>query len=311
MSSSAVDVAVRISAARKNYGSLSALKGLDLDIVKGEFFGLLGPNGAGKSTLINSMAGLTRLDSGSISILGADTVTDYREARRQIGVVPQELVYDPFFTAKESMKLQAGFFGLGKEVDPWIDRLLEGLGLSDKADTPMRGLSGGMKRRVLIGQALVHKPPVVVLDEPTAGVDVELRHSLWRFIKELHAEGHTIVLTTHYLEEAESLCDRIAIVNKGELVALDTRDGLLGRHQFRLLELTLAEEIAPSKLPASLSDAVQSVEGNRLTLKIEQGTQTVGDVLKALHPIACVVDVKTTDADLEDVFLQTVEKHNA
>jgi ABC-2 type transport system ATP-binding protein len=311
MSQKAADVAVRISAARKNYGSLAALNGLDLDIEQGEFFGLLGPNGAGKSTLINSMAGLTRLDSGSISIQGADTVTDYREARRQIGVVPQELVYDPFFTARESMKLQAGFFGLGNEVDPWIDRLLAGLGLEDKANTAMRGLSGGMKRRVLIGQALVHRPPVVVLDEPTAGVDVELRHSLWRFIKELHAEGHTIVLTTHYLEEAESLCDRIAIMNKGELVALDTRDGLLSRHQFRCLELTLGEELAAAKLPASLADTIQSHNGNKLVLKLEQGKQTVGDVLTALHGVATVVDVKTTDADLEDVFLQTVEKHNA
>lgn len=311
MSPSSVDVAVRISAARKNYGSVAALKGLDLDIAKGEFFGLLGPNGAGKSTLINSMAGLTRLDSGSISIHGADTVNDYREARRKIGVVPQELVYDPFFTAKESLKLQAGFFGLGSEVDPWIDRLLEGLGLEDKANTAMRSLSGGMKRRVLIGQALVHRPPVVVLDEPTAGVDVELRHSLWRFIKELHAEGHTIVLTTHYLEEAESLCDRIAIVNKGELVALDTRDGLLSRYQFRCLELTLAEEIQAAKLPASLIDSVQSIDGKRLILRLEQGRQTVGDVLTALHGIALVVDVKTTEADLEDVFLETVEKHNA
>lgn len=311
MSQNTADVAVRISAAQKNYGSLQALKGLDLDIRTGEFFGLLGPNGAGKSTLINSMAGLTRLDSGSISIHGSDTVTDYREARRQIGVVPQELVYDPFFTAKECLKLQAGFFGLGKEVDPWIERLLAGLGLEDKANTAMRGLSGGMKRRVLIGQALVHRPPVVVLDEPTAGVDVELRHSLWRFIKELHAEGHTIVLTTHYLEEAESLCDRIAIVNKGELVALDTRDGLLSRHQFRLLELTLGEEVEAAKLPVSLVDMLQSIDGRKLTLRLEQGKQTVGDVLEALRPVASVVDVKTTEADLEDVFLQTVEKHNA
>ena len=219
--------AIEIAGVSKQYGDLQALKGIDLAIRQGEFFGLLGPNGAGKSTLINIIAGLTRVTSGSIKVLGYDVVNDYRNARKCLGVVPQELVFDAFFTVREVLRIQSGYFGLGEENNNWIDELMHALKLSDKADTNMRALSGGMKRRVLIAQALVHKPAVVVLDEPTAGVDVELRNLLWSFIRGLHREGHTIVLTTHYLEEAEQLCDRIAILNHGEIVALDTKQGLL------------------------------------------------------------------------------------
>ena len=205
-------VAVKIDKISKKFGDLQALDQVSFAIRKGEFFGLLGPNGAGKSTLISTLAGLLRADSGTMSVLGHDVQTDYRQARMSLGVVPQEVVMDPFFTVRETLQFQSGYFGI-KNNGQWIDELLDQLGLSDKSDTNMRKLSGGMKRRVLIAQALVHKPAVLVLDEPTAGVDVELRQSMWRFIRRLHKEGTTIVLTTHYLEEAEELCDRIATVS--------------------------------------------------------------------------------------------------
>jgi ABC-2 type transport system ATP-binding protein len=205
-----------------------ALDDVSLRIEHGEFFGLLGPNGAGKTTLISILAGLARATSGRASVCGYDVVNDYREARRSLGVVPQELVYDPFFTVRETLRIQSGYFGLHKN-DDWIDEILFNLGLTDKADSNMRALSGGMKRRVLVAQALVHRPSVIVLDEPTAGVDVDLRHTLWEFISRLNREGHTIMLTTHYLEEAEALCGRIAMLKLGRLVALDTTAALLAR----------------------------------------------------------------------------------
>ncbi|MBT8114266.1 MAG: ABC transporter ATP-binding protein, partial [Arenicella sp.] len=194
--------AISVSGVSKNYGSLRALDNVDISIRQGEFFGLLGPNGAGKSTLISALAGLIKVDSGELKILGADVQKNYRTARQQLGVVPQEIVIDPFFTVRQTLQFQSGYFGI-KDNEQWIDELLDQLNLTDKQNNNMRQLSGGMKRRVLIAQALVHKPPVLVLDEPTAGVDVELRRSMWRFVKRLHREGHTIVLTTHYLEEAE------------------------------------------------------------------------------------------------------------
>jgi ABC-2 type transport system ATP-binding protein len=203
----------------------AALHHVDLEIGPG-MFGLLGPNGAGKTTLINIIAGLARASAGSVAVLGADVVTDYRRARRALGVVPQELVFDPFFTVRETLRFQSGYFGL-RANDPWIDEVMHHLDLDAKADANMRGLSGGMKRRVLVAQALVHKPPVIVLDEPTAGVDVELRQGLWQFVRRLNRDGHTIVLTTHYLEEAEEHCQRIAMLKGGHVVALDTTQNLL------------------------------------------------------------------------------------
>src|ERR1700733_4045344 len=201
--------AIEIRNVKKRYKDLQALKGVSLTVEEGEFFGLLGPNGAGKTTLISILAGLARADEGNIAVRGHDVVNDFRDARRALGVVPQELVFDPFFTVRETLRIQAGYFGL-RSNDAWIDEILHHLDLTSKADANMRSLSGGMKRRVLFGQALVHKPPVIVLDEPTAGVDVELRQSLWGFIRKLNREGHTVILTTHYLEEAETLCARIA-----------------------------------------------------------------------------------------------------
>lgn len=223
-------LALSIKDVRKSYGKVQALDCITFDIQQGEFFGLLGPNGAGKTTLISTMAGLSRPDSGKIEVMGHDVEKDFRIARRQLGVVPQELVFDPFFTVRETLRFQSGYFGL-RNNDDWIDEIMANLDLTSKAQSNMRSLSGGMKRRVLVAQALVHRPPVIVLDEPTAGVDVELRQSLWQFISRLNQAGHTIVLTTHYLEEAESLCARIAMLKGGRLVALDTTENLLAKHR--------------------------------------------------------------------------------
>lgn len=205
-----------------------ALTDVSLTVDHGEFFGLLGPNGAGKTTLISIIAGLTHATQGRARVCGHDVTTEFRLSRRALGVVPQELVYDPFFTVRETLRIQSGYFGL-RNNDDWIDEVLSNLGLSDKADSNMRALSGGMKRRVLVAQALVHRPPVIILDEPTAGVDVDLRRTLWDFITRLNREGHTILLTTHYLEEAQALCGRIAMLKHGRIAALDTTEALLAR----------------------------------------------------------------------------------
>jgi len=221
--------AVLVENLTKSYGSLQALKNVSLDVKEGEFFGLLGPNGAGKTTLISILAGLCRPDSGRAFVMGTNVQTNFIEARRLLGVVPQELVFDPFFTVRETLRFQSGYFGI-RNNDDWIDEIMTHLDLTSKANSNMRSLSGGMKRRVLVAQALVHRPPVIVLDEPTAGVDVELRQSLWKFISRLNQDGHTILLTTHYLEEAESLCGRIAMLKSGQVVALDTTQNLLARY---------------------------------------------------------------------------------
>lgn len=230
-----MSTAVSIVDVVKHFGSLRALDGVSLEIEEGEFFGLLGPNGAGKTTLISSLAGLARPDSGNLKVLGYDVIKDFRQARIRLGVVPQELVFDPFFNVRETLQIQSGYFGIRKN-DDWIDEILHNLDLTSKANVNMRRLSGGMKRRVLVAQALVHKPPVIVLDEPTAGVDVELRQGLWQFVRRLNEEGHTIILTTHYLEEAESLCGRIALMKQGRVVALDTTANLLAEHPGGTLE---------------------------------------------------------------------------
>ena len=294
--------AIQIEQVHKSFGSLQALKGVDLTIEQGEFFALLGPNGAGKSTLINLLAGLLRPTSGKLSVMGHDVVTDYRQARSKLGVVPQELVFDPFFTVREMLRFQAGYFGLGKENDVWVDEVIESLGLADKAHTNMRRLSGGMKRRALIAQALAHKPPVVVLDEPTAGVDVELRQMLWEFIKRLNREGHTIILTTHYLEEAETLCSRVAMLKQGEIVALDSTENLLKRVPGKHLALRLSE----AAVPASLNDLVRGREGVNVTFALADVTQ-VEFVLAELRSAGVrVEDMQLSEADLEDVFMEIV-----
>jgi ABC-2 type transport system ATP-binding protein len=301
--------AISIASVRKRFGNLQALDDIEFGVERGEFFGLLGPNGAGKSTLINIIAGLTHADEGAVSVLGHDVVSDYRRSRMGLGVVPQELVFDPFFTVREVLRIQAGYFGLGPECYPWLEELMSELQLSDKADANMRTLSGGMKRRVLIAQALVHKPEVVVLDEPTAGVDVELRQSLWVFVRKLHEQGHTIVLTTHYLEEAESLCDRIAILNHGKVIALDTKQGLLARGIGRRLRvcITTAEPIAT--LPPKLGDKLLRQDENLIELELDRDSDSVIDMLDELRGNgAAVTDLHTEEADLEDVFVELVRQ---
>lgn len=233
--------AIRVKGLAKSYGALRALDGIDLCVEQGEFFGLLGPNGAGKTSLISIIAGLNKPSQGSVEVMGVDVLADPEKARRQLGVVPQELVFDPFFTVRETLELTAGYYGVEPNSD-WIDQLLHHLDLSQKASANMRALSGGMKRRVLVGQALVHRPSLIVLDEPTAGVDVELRQSLWRFIGQLNQQGHTIVLTTHYLEEAQAMCGRIAMLKQGRVVALDQTAKLLSRYEGGVLLVRYSDE---------------------------------------------------------------------
>jgi len=287
---------------KKNFGKLEALKGIDLTIEEGEFFGLLGPNGAGKSTLINILAGLAKPSSGSIKVMGYDVIQDYQYARRSLGIVPQELVFDPFFNVREMLQFQAGYFGKGRENDDWIDEVIEGLDLKDKANTNMRMLSGGMKRRALIAQALVHKPPVIVLDEPTAGVDVELRKRLWQFIKKLNQNGHTIVLTTHYLEEAETLCSRIAMMDQGKVVALDKTKNLLKRFSAKNLNLRL--DLKGKKIPASIQSPMQNLDHHSVSFLIEEIAEVefiIGELKKSKIKI---LDMDLTNSDLENVFLK-------
>ena len=296
--------AIRVSQVTKRFGSVAALAGIDLIVEQGEFFGLLGPNGAGKTTLISALAGLVRLDSGQIEIAGHDVVADYREARRLLGVVPQELVFDPFFSVRETLNIQCGYFGIrqSRQRDNWIDEILENLDLTAKADANMRALSGGMKRRVLVGQALVHRPPVIVLDEPTAGVDVELRQTLWQFIRRLNRDGHTIVLTTHYLEEAESLCTRIAMLKAGRMVALDTTSNLLQRFSAHTLRLRLRPG---AELPAALAQRAEIKEGV-WSLSFD-GFDDIEPLLAELRTCGCrLEDLEIGKPDLEEVFVRVM-----
>jgi ABC-2 type transport system ATP-binding protein len=265
---------------------VQALSGVSLEIPQGEFFGLLGPNGAGKTTLINVVAGLARADAGSVSVMGADTASEYRRARRMLGVVPQELVFDPFFTVRETLRLQSGYFGM-RANDAWIDEVMEHLDLTSKANANMRSLSGGMKRRVLIAQALVHKPPVIILDEPTAGVDVELRQDLWQFVRRLNADGHTIVLTTHYLEEAELHCSRIAMLKAGRVVALDSTRNLLAR-------------FAGSRTTAR----VVARDGRNFTLELSSYNELETQLARLRAQGVEIADLELDRPDLEEVFLR-------
>jgi len=288
---------------RKRFRHVQALDGVDLDIAEGEFFALLGPNGAGKTTLINTLAGLCLPDSGSLRVMGFDVVTDYRRSRRALGVVPQELVFDPFFNVREALRIQSGYFGLRRN-DAWIDEIIARLGLKEKSGTNMRALSGGMKRRVLVALALVHKPPVIVLDEPTAGVDVELRQGLWEFMRELNRDRHTIVLTTHYLEEAETLCTRIAMMKQGRIVALDTTGNLLRSVPGRTLRLRLA----PDRLPTAIAALHAGHDGLMRTLELRDLGQ-VGSILESLRAEGISVqDMEIAAPDLEDVFVRIMSR---
>ncbi len=295
--------AIEIHQVVKRYAALTALNGIDLNINQGEFFGLLGPNGAGKTTLISAMAGLARLDAGHIRVMGHDVIRDYRLARRSLGVVPQELVFDPFFSVRETLNIQCGYFGIPatRQRDDWIDEILDNLDLTHKAHANMRMLSGGMKRRVLVAQALVHRPPVIVLDEPTAGVDVELRQTLWQFIRRLNRDGHTIVLTTHYLEEAESLCQRIAMLKAGRIVALDSTHNLLQRYASHALCFRLLDAGA-QHLPAALASRAENKE-DRWHLPFDDYAE-IEPLLAALRAHGCLLsELEIGKPDLEDVFV--------
>ncbi len=295
--------AISFKNVRKFYGDLKAVDGISLKIKQGEFFGLLGPNGAGKSTMINMLAGLARPSTGEISVMGFDVQRNYQEARHSLGIVPQELVFDPFFDVREMLRFQAGYFGKGKENDSWIDEIMERLDLSDKASTNMRKLSGGMKRRALIAQALVHKPPVIVLDEPTAGVDVELRQKLWEFIKDLNKEGHTIILTTHYLEEAEELCNSVGMLSAGKIVAMDTTKNLLKKFATKNLKLKLHFD-GEKKLPEKINHFPYQIEEDAYIFKLKKITD-INEITEGLKNSTIeIIDMQTVDSDLEDVFLK-------
>ncbi len=278
-----------------------ALKGIDLEIPRGSFFGLLGPNGAGKSTLINIMAGLVIKSGGSVSICGRDIVTDMRAARRSIGVVPQELVLDTFFTVRQALDIHAGYYGVPK-AERRTDEIIEAMGLTDKADIHSRRLSGGMRRRVLIAKALVHKPPVLILDEPTAGVDVELRTQLWAYVRKLNKEGVTILLTTHYLEEAEELCDQIAIINHGEVIACESKQALMGRMDSKQLVLKLTMPLNALPTPLLSYSPVLLPDGD-LAINYRPSEANIEEILNRVRACGLVIrDLATHEADLEDVF---------
>ena len=294
--------AIEVRDVHKRFGELRALAGIDLEIPQGEFFGLLGPNGAGKTTLISVLAGLARADRGTARVMGHDVRADYRAARRCLGVVPQELVFDPFFTVRETLRIQSGYFGV-RDNGAWIEEVMQHLDLASKAEVNMRALSGGMKRRVLVAQALVHKPPVIVLDEPTAGVDVELRQALWQFIRRLNRDGHTVVLTTHYLEEAEALCERIAMLKQGRVVALDSTSNLLKRVRHLFLRLRLSGELPGELRPLEHSS---TAEAHVLRLK---DYEDVEQILACIRRAGCrIEEMELMQPDLEDAFVEVMQR---
>lgn len=292
--------ALELGSVSKYFGEFRSLNEVSLTIEEGEFFALLGPNGAGKTTLINIIAGLSRASSGTAKVMGFDVVNQFRDARRSIGIVPQELVFDPFFSVRETLRFQSGYFGL-KKNDDWIDELLTSLSLMDKADSNMRTLSGGMKRRVMVAQALVHKPPVMVLDEPTAGVDVELRQTLWKFVKGLNEKGHTILLTTHYLEEAETLCNRIAMLKNGKVLTVDTTPNLLKKHASQTLNLQLN-----GVLPVSLQQRALKANprDGRYTLALNGPAEIEQILAQCRLEHLDVLECSIEKPDLEEVFVQ-------
>ena len=304
------DAAISIRGLSKIYkGGKRALFDVDLDIPRGQIFGLLGPNGAGKSTTINILAGLVNKTAGHVDIWGFDIDKDPRNAKASIGIVPQEIVFDPFFTPRETLDNQAGFYGIpkGKRL---TDELLRAVHLSDKADAYARSLSGGMKRRLLVAKAMVHSPPVLVLDEPTAGVDVELRQQLWAYVRQLNQRGVTVVLTTHYLEEAEQLCDRIAIINHGKLIANKPTRELVGMAQEKVVEVTVDRDVATP--PANPCFQKVEMKGERtLVITYRKDQANAGEVLGAVQGAGLgIVDVSTREADLEDVFLNLTRAAN-
>ena len=280
-----------------------ALKGIDLEIPQGSFFALLGPNGAGKSTMINIMAGLVHKTSGSVAICGYDTEKQMRNARLSLGVVPQELILDTFFTVRQALEIHAGYYGVQKK-ERRTQEIIDALGLSDKADIHSRRLSGGMRRRLLVAKALVHNPKVLILDEPTAGVDVELRTQLWEYVKNLNKSGTTVLLTTHYLEEAEQLCDTIAVINNGELVACDKKANMLKTFDKKQLVITLTTPLKSVPQQIKLWESVLDIEG-KLVIDYKPSKDSIQDIINAVSDAKITIrDLTTREANLEDVFLQ-------
>lgn len=305
--------ALSVSGLTKRFATVRALDDVDLTVEQGAFFGLLGPNGAGKTTLISIMAGLAKPDAGCVRIMGHDVVADYRRARMSLGLVPQELVFDPFFSVRELLRLQSGYFGLRKN-DDWIDEILHSLDLTNKADANMRTLSGGMKRRVLVAQALVHRPPLIVLDEPTAGVDVQLRLSLWAFVRRLNEQGHTVLLTTHYLEEAQALCGRIAMLKAGKVVALDSTRALLRRfasHALRIRLTNVEQARALGGVPESVAQGEQK-KTDDTGAWVRFGFEAYSDVEPILARVReagmAVLDMELGEPDLEQVFVEVMAR---
>ena len=296
--------ALEVVSVAKSYGTVRALDGITLSIPRGELFGLLGPNGAGKSTLINIVAGLVRRSAGDVRVFGYDVERDYRTTRSLLGVVPQELVYDHFFTVRQTLKIQSGYYGLTGN-GAWMEELLERLELKSHENMTIRELSGGMKRRLLVAKAMVHKPAILILDEPTAGVDVSLRRSLWELVRQVHAEGTTVVLTTHYLDEAEELCERVGIINHGRFVALDRKEALMQQIHNRRVTIELGARMERLSEDLAALGAALSDDGLRITLRVDRSDGSLQRLIAALnrHDIP-LADLQVTGAGLEDVFLE-------
>ena len=294
--------AIKIRGINKSYGNLQALDDIKLDIQKGEFFGLLGPNGAGKSTLIGIIGGLVHKDSGDVTVLGKDIIKNYRETKKSLGIVPQEITFDPYFTVRETLEMHSGYFGI-EDNDEKIDELLNALSLTDKAEVGPRQLSGGMRRRLLIAKAMVHDPEIIVLDEPTAGVDVELRNNLWEYVINLNKAGKTIILTTHYLEEAEALCDRIAIMNKGNIVKVDTKENLINSIDKKLVKVRFAD--LNIDLESKLMGIDFKINKEKSEIVIETAKQNLDKILKKITALNInIIDINIESAKLEDVFIK-------
>ncbi len=296
--------AIEIRGLAKSYGDLRALEGIDLSIRRGQFFGLLGPNGAGKSTTIHILTGLVTFSEGSVRVLGHDVVRDYRITRRRIGLAPQEFNFDRFFPVREILILQAGYYGIPRrEAGRRADELLERFGLSSKADDKIWKLSGGMKRRLLIAKAMIHEPDILILDEPTAGVDVELRRALWIYLRKLNAEGKTILLTTHYIEEAEELCEEVAIIDRGRIIAQGSPEALVQAGGERHLEIRLTD--IPDGLPDAVTSRDHFVEGDRVVIRAPHPRRIVAEVLNGLYARDLkITEVRIKESSLEEVFVQ-------
>jgi ABC-2 type transport system ATP-binding protein len=300
--------ALDVRGVSKLYGTLQALDRITLSIARGELFGLLGPNGAGKSTLINIITGLVRRSAGEVKVFGFDVERDYRATRSLVGAVPQELIYDHFFTVRQTLKIQSGYYGLRRNT-AWVEELLERLELKDHENKTIRELSGGMKRRLLVAKAMVHRPAILILDEPTAGVDVALRRSLWDLVRQVHAEGTTVVLTTHYLEEAEELCDRVGIIDHGVFVALGRKEDLMQRIHNRRVTLQFSARL--EQLPEELArlGGQLSPDGWSATLLVDRSDGSLQKVVESLARVGLQLsDIEVAGAGLEDVFLELTSR---